>query len=192
MTYSRIILAHLLRKPSFAKWFRSIQGNYWNQKHGACRLYAVYPKEARCDRIQFIPEFLRQGRVLYDSLHPLRIIVGISDGGEETEHAGAFSRISRRRERRRHIFRSFLRTLMNRKRSNCLQIHIRLCVPQDTKLLNANFSNISNRIVSAVAESNHIGKDFTANQIIVRKPAAAEEDEFIGSNLWAAIGSQDF
>ena len=51
-------------------------------------------REHCCDNILFSPEFLREGRALYDNLYPSRIIVGVPVGNKRLEKAAeTFARL---------------------------------------------------------------------------------------------------
>ena len=60
-----------------------------------CIQYDKFPfiirieKEFMCDNLLFSPEFLREGRALYDNLYPSRIIVGVPVGNKRLEKAAA-------------------------------------------------------------------------------------------------------
>lgn len=54
--------------------------------------------------ILFSPEFLREGKALYDNLYPSRIIVGADkDDADAMEHAAAFSELLRQEARKEHV-----------------------------------------------------------------------------------------
>ena len=83
-----------------------------------------YPKA----RLLFSPEFLREGRALYDNLYPSRIIVGAPDGDAELQEAARdFCRAFGRRGIEKKKFPHFLWRRRRRRQSSFLPTRIWRC-----------------------------------------------------------------
>ena len=135
-----------------------------------------------CARLLFSPEFLREGRALYDNLHPSRIVVGRPHGGTATEaDARRFASLLQQGAAERDIptlypnateaeaIKLFANTYLAVRVSyfNELDTYCEL-KGLDTRQLVANFGDIPNRIISAAVTANDERKDHIARQILQR------------------------